>query len=149
MIVSTNAQFLEEDYMINNKPRSKTILEELRGKGNANPISLTKVNPSLVASTQEQGEPHRSGRVVRQPERFIDLGEVPEDPKTDPCNYNEAIQDKHATLWQKVMKTEMESMYSNQVWNLVEAPNGIKPIGCKWIYKRKRGIYGKVKTFKA
>ena len=43
----------------------------------------------------------------------------------------------------------MESMYSNQVWTLVEAPNGIKPIGCKWVYKRKRGIDGKVKTFKA
>ena len=40
-------------------------------------------------------------------------------------------------------------MYSNQVWNLVDAPNGIKTIGCKWIYKRKRGIDGKVETFKA
>ena len=47
------------------------------------------------------------------------------------------------------MKTEMESMYSNQVWTLVEAPDGVKPIGCKWVYKRKRGIDGKVKTFKA
>ncbi len=26
---------------------------------------------------------------------------------------------------------------------------GLKPIGCKWIYKRKRGADGKVKTFKA
>ena len=49
----------------------------------------------------------------------------------------------------KAMKTEMESMYSNQVWNIVEAPNGIKHIGYKWVYKRKRGIDGKVKTFKA
>ena len=47
------------------------------------------------------------------------------------------------------MKIKMESMYSNQVQNLVEAPNGIKPIGCKWIYKRKRGIDEKVETFKA
>ena len=47
------------------------------------------------------------------------------------------------------MKTEMESMYSNQVWNLVEAPDGIKPVGCKWVYKRKREIDGKVETFKA
>ena len=39
-------------------------------------------------------------------------------------------------------------MYSNQVWTLVEAPNGIKPIGCKWVYKIKRGIDRKVKTFK-
>ena len=47
------------------------------------------------------------------------------------------------------MNTEMESLYSNQVWYLVEAPNGVKPIGCKWVYKRKRGIDGKVETFKA
>ena len=27
-------------------------------------------------------------------------------------------------------------------------PNGIKPVGCKWVYKKKRGIDGKVETFK-
>ncbi|KAH9792546.1 hypothetical protein KPL71_004166 [Citrus sinensis] len=30
-----------------------------------------------------------------------------------------------------------------------EAPNGVKPIGCKWIYKSKRGVDGRVETFKA
>ena len=40
-------------------------------------------------------------------------------------------------------------MYSNQVWDLVKAPNDIKPVNCKWVYKRKRGIDGKVETFKA
>ena len=43
----------------------------------------------------------------------------------------------------------MESMYSNQVWDLVEPTERIKPIGCKWIYKKKRGVDGKVETFKA
>ena len=47
------------------------------------------------------------------------------------------------------MNQEMESIYSNKVWELVEAPNGVKPIGCKWIYKRKRGVDGRVETFKA
>jgi len=28
-------------------------------------------------------------------------------------------------------------------------PNGIKPVGCKRVYKRKRGIDGKVETFRA
>ena len=45
------------------------------------------------------------------------------------------------------MKTEMDSMYSNQVWFLVDPPDGVKPISCKWIYKRKRGVDGKVETF--
>ena len=43
----------------------------------------------------------------------------------------------------------MESIYSNQVWLHVDPPDGVKPIGCKWVYKRKRGVDGKVKTFKA
>ena len=51
--------------------------------------------------------------------------------------------------WLKAMNLEMESMYSNSVWELVDQPTGVKPIGCKWIYKRKRGIDGKVQTFKA
>ena len=33
VLVSTNARFLEEDYMIDNKPRSKVILDELRAEG--------------------------------------------------------------------------------------------------------------------
>ena len=40
-------------------------------------------------------------------------------------------------------------MYFNQVWDLVKASNDIKPVGCKWVYRRKRGIDGKVETFKA
>ena len=47
------------------------------------------------------------------------------------------------------MKIEMESMDSNQVWELVEPPANIKSIGYKWDYKRKRGLDGKVETFKA
>ena len=47
------------------------------------------------------------------------------------------------------MKAKMESIYSNQVWLLVDPLVGVKPIGCKWIYKRKRGVDRKVETFKA
>ena len=47
------------------------------------------------------------------------------------------------------MKSELDSMYSNQVWDIVKAPNNIKLVGCKWVYKRKGGIDGKVETFKA
>ena len=46
------------------------------------------------------------------------------------------------------MKSELDSMYSNQVWDLVKAPNDIKPVDCKWVYKRNRRIDGNVETFK-
>ena len=94
VFVSTNARFLEEDYMIDNKPISKVILDELRAEtneGNEVPILVTQVSPPLVVRTHEPRVSRRSRRVVTQPERFIGLGEVPKDPETDLSNYNEAV----------------------------------------------------------
>ena len=96
--------------------------------------------------------PRRSGRIVRPPIRFIGLGEtyeaILEEAESDPYTYEEAINDIDAYHWIKAMKSELDSMYSNQVWDLVKAPNGIKPVDSKWVYKRKRGVDGKVETFK-
>ncbi|PKI39342.1 hypothetical protein CRG98_040208, partial [Punica granatum] len=46
------------------------------------------------------------------------------------------------------MKSEIDSMSENQVWDLVDPPEGIVPIGNKWIFKRKIGADGKVETYK-
>ncbi|RDX64210.1 hypothetical protein CR513_57265, partial [Mucuna pruriens] len=37
------------------------------------------------------------------------------------------------------MKDELKSMQDNDVLDLVELPEGVKPIGCKWIFKTKNG----------
>ena len=42
----------------------------------------------------------------------------------------------------------MESMKVNDVWTLVDPPEGVKPIGCKWVFKRKRDADGEVETYK-
>ena len=57
--------------------------------------------------------------------------------------------DVDTSRWREAMETEIDSMQLNQVWTLVDRPEGIKPIGCKWIYKRKIGSNVKVDTFKA
>ena len=43
----------------------------------------------------------------------------------------------------------MDSMYTNQVWTLVDPPKGIKPIGFKWIFKKKTDMEGNVIIYKA
>ena len=40
-------------------------------------------------------------------------------------------------------------MYDNQVWNLVENVPGLKTVVCKWIFKNKTDMDGKVQTYKA
>ena len=47
------------------------------------------------------------------------------------------------------MKSEINSMYSNQIWILVDPLEGIVLIRCKWIYKRKIVSDGKIESFKA
>ena len=43
----------------------------------------------------------------------------------------------------------MDFMYTNQVWTLVDAPEGVTPIDCKWVFKRKIEVDGQIETYKA
>ena len=74
---------------------------------------------------------------------------IQDDGVEDPLSYKQAMNDRDKDQWIKAMNLEMESMYFNSVWALVDLPEGVKPIGYKWIYKRKRYSAGKVQTFKA
>ena len=59
------------------------------------------------------------------------------------------MDDPDKDKWLTAMEQEMESMYSNYFWELVDLPKSVRPIGCKWIYKKKRGVDWKVENFKA
>ena len=47
------------------------------------------------------------------------------------------------------MNEEMKSVHDNDVWDLVRLPEGLKPIGCKWIFKIKRDSKGNKERYKA
>ena len=47
------------------------------------------------------------------------------------------------------MEEELKSMGSNDVWDLVDIPDGVKLVGCKWVYKTKCDSKGNVERFKA
>nr|CAN74165.1 hypothetical protein VITISV_026445 [Vitis vinifera] len=47
------------------------------------------------------------------------------------------------------MKDEMSSVKCNDVWDLVELPNGAKTIGCKWVFKTKKDSLGNIERYKA
>ena len=88
-----------------------------------------------------------------QTNRFMYLGEsfkgILEEHKTDATNYDETMSSGNIILWQVAMKTKLESMYSNRVWDLIKAPKRINLIGFKWVYKRKKWVNEKVETYKA
>jgi hypothetical protein len=66
----------------------------------------------------------------------------------DPVTYDEAMMSLDSNKWHEAMKSEMESLYENQVWTLVELPNGRKAVENKWIFKKKTDADGNVTIFK-
>ena len=78
-------------------------------------------------------------------EHDFDIG-VLED---DPINFQQVKQSANSHLWINAMKEEIKSMKDNDVWDLVKLPEGVKPIGCKWIFKTKRDSTGNVERYKA
>ena len=51
--------------------------------------------------------------------------------------------------WLEAMKSEMGSMYENQVWTLVDLPDGRKAVENKWIFKTKTDADGNVIVYNA
>ena len=77
-------------------------------------------------------------------EQDYDIGYV-----ADLMTYAEAVSCPQSELWLDAMRDEIQSMRHNGVWELVELPEGHRPIGCKWVYKTKRDPKGKIEKFKA
>ena len=47
------------------------------------------------------------------------------------------------------MKDEMKTLYKNATWDLVELPKDRKTVGCKWVYRLKRGVDDTENRYKA
>jgi hypothetical protein len=56
--------------------------------------------------------------------------------------------DPDSKKWQVTMRSKIDSMGENQVRNLVDPPDGVKPIECKSIYEKKKDMDGNVNIYK-
>ena len=68
--------------------------------------------------------------------------------QSEPTSYQEAINSPDSEKWLEAMKLEMQSMYDNQVWTLIDLTDGLKTIGYKWVFKKKTDMNGNVHTYK-
>ncbi|KAL0429751.1 UNVERIFIED_CONTAM: Retrovirus-related Pol polyprotein from transposon TNT 1-94 [Sesamum radiatum] len=63
--------------------------------------------------------------------------------------FSQAMISRESNLWYDAMKEEMNSMAFNEVWDLVELPDGFKAIGCKWVFETKKDSLGNIERHKA
>ena len=111
-----------------------------------------ELDPHIVVDRVQQPEGQvlrRSTRTVHAPERYMGLHEVSVFDAEDPLTYAEAMDRPDSDKWLEAMKSEIQSMYDNTVWNLVVPLDGVKPIANKWVFKKKTDMDGKMTVYKA
>ena len=69
--------------------------------------------------------------------------------ENEPQSFNEAMSTPEAPMWKEAINSEIESIMHNHTWELVDLPPGSKPLGCKWIFKRKMKTDGSIDKYKA
>ena len=67
----------------------------------------------------------------------------------EPTNYEEVLMSSDSTKWLEAMKSEIESMYENKVWTLVDLPDDRQAFENKWIFVRKTDVDSSVTIYKA
>ena len=70
---------------------------------------------------------------------------IDEDPKT----FNDAMSSRDAAFWKEAIQDEIDSIMHNNTWKLADLPPGCKPLGSKWIFKRKMKVDGSIDKYKA
>ena len=167
VFVARNGVFLEREFIFRGTSGRKVDLEEIRDTKTSienlmepeqapqGVVDHELVAPQEVVEQQPvrvEQDLRRSDRIRHQHENFSlllsDHGDVMLVDQNEPTSYQEAIKSPDSEKWLDAMRSEMESMYTNQVWNLVDPPKGINPNGCKWVFKRKIDMDGNVHTFK-
>ena len=102
------------------------------------------------------GAQPRPARARTQPDYFVPRGCAPRAlsavtaaPGDAPTTLSTAMAGPDADQWRQAMAEEHASLMEHQTWTLVPQPPNIKPIGCKWVYKRKRDEHGNIERYKA
>ena len=67
----------------------------------------------------------------------------------EPKTVQEALSSFVSDEWMKAMNNEMESIRTNQVWDLEDLLLGRKAIGNKWVLKIKCKADGSIERYKA
>lgn len=68
---------------------------------------------------------------------------------TDPKTYKQAMKQVDKKSWQDASNLEVESLKENKVHSVVDMPKNKPIIPSKWVFKKKRGVSGKVEKHKA
>nr|GEV18025.1 retrotransposon protein, putative, Ty1-copia subclass [Tanacetum cinerariifolium] len=69
--------------------------------------------------------------------------------ENEPTSYREVITSSEGHQWKEAIKSEIDFILQNHTWELMDLPLGCKPLGYKWIFKKKIKADGTIDKYKA
>src|SRR3954464_11514561 len=66
-----------------------------------------------------------------------------------PTSISAAYASPDADYWKEAVRSEMDSILANGTWEITDRPYGCKPVGCKWVFKKKLRPDGTIEKYKA
>ena len=104
-------------------------------------------NQEQEQEEEVEDEPRRSKRI--RTEKSFGPNFLTYMLESEPQSYKEAMNSLEGSLWKEAIKSEIDSILQNHMWELVDLPPSSKPLGYKWIFKRKMKTDGTINKYKA
>lgn len=86
---------------------------------------------------QQQEQLRRTSRASRPSTRYPPHEYVMLTDNGEPSFYEEAMSDQHKDQWLEAMQDEINSLYKNNTYELVNLPKDKKALKNKWVYRLK------------
>jgi hypothetical protein len=143
---SRDATFFENIFPMRDET-SSSRKESVEKDDSTKSIELNE--PTFIEHLEKDNDeaPRRSKR-QRTEKSFGDdfiIYLVDDTPKT----IAEAYSSPDADYWKEAVRSEMDSIMSIGTWEVVERPYGCKPVGCKWVLKKKLRPDGTIDKYRA
>jgi hypothetical protein len=137
VFVARNGIFMENEFLSKGVSGSNVQPKEIQEipKYVLAPIDPIQEVQDIVPPDVKAPAPRRSIRAHHTTKKFTLLTTVQRDilllDNDEPMTYMEAMMGPDSEKFLEAMESEIESMHGNQVWNLVDPIDGVRPIGCK------------------
>ena len=135
MFIARNGVFLEKEFLLKDETsRNQVQLEEVQEtlENGSDPTAFQQDESSVEHSVETPLAPRRSQRAHRAPDRYMFLTMGRHDvlllDNDEPKTYKEAVMGSDSKKWLEAMRSELKSMADNQVWNLIEPLDEVRPI---------------------
>lgn len=143
VVVSRDVQVNEESAWDWNNQKEVMQKEE---KGE--PSTATLIITATTTQTSDDEEEPRQPRMRCLQDLYVSTSEVHLVcllADAENISFEETVRDKK---WQAAMDEEMRAIEINKTWDLVDLPEGYRPIGVKWGYKKKMNAQGEIERYK-